>query len=75
MDTRKANAYEALPLRIPGSVRLAPDERRSLARRTSSDQVVAGPCNDRNRTPTFRFPFQGVRDFRGARSTKWGIPR
>jgi len=26
MDTRKANAYEALPLRIPGSVRLAPEE-------------------------------------------------
>ena len=26
MDTRKASAYEALPLRIPGSVRLAPDE-------------------------------------------------
>src|SRR5258708_31510097 len=30
-----------------------------------------------DRTPTFRFPFQGVRDLRGARSTKWlwGIPR
>jgi hypothetical protein len=27
MDTRKANAYEALPLRIPGSVRLAQSER------------------------------------------------
>ena len=26
MDTRKADAYEALPLRIPGSVRLAPEE-------------------------------------------------
>ncbi len=26
MDTRKASAYEALPLRIPGSVRLAPEE-------------------------------------------------
>ena len=26
MDTRKATAYEALPLRIPGSVRLAPEE-------------------------------------------------
>lgn len=26
MDTRKADSYEALPLRIPGSVRLAPEE-------------------------------------------------
>lgn len=26
MDMRKANVYEALPLRIPGSVRLAPEE-------------------------------------------------
>ena len=26
LDTRKAEAYEALPLRIPNSVRLGPDE-------------------------------------------------
>jgi S1-C subfamily serine protease len=26
LDTRKADAYEALPLKIPGSVRLAPEE-------------------------------------------------
>jgi rhodanese-related sulfurtransferase len=26
LDTRKSDAYEALPLKIPGSVRLAPEE-------------------------------------------------
>ncbi len=29
LDTRKSDAYEALPLRIPGSVRLAPEELQS----------------------------------------------
>jgi hypothetical protein len=54
MDTRKADSYEVLPLRIPGSVRLAPEELASGASGLELD--INRPVVASSASPDLTFP-------------------